>query len=175
LTTFSKASINTIADQTKLNPMLFRLRRATDGDADAIAEVFFASFRLLTFLPMLHTIEGYRRFVANVMLKECAVTVVEDDTGIIAFLALQGEEVRQLYTRPARIGRGAGTQLIEAAKSSDVAALELWCFQANTRARRFYEARGFRAIRFTDGTQNEERTPDVRYRWERVPRPVESD
>jgi GNAT superfamily N-acetyltransferase len=73
--------------------------------------------------------------------------------------------VRQLYTRPDRIGRGAGTRLIEAAKSSDVAALELWCFQANARARRFYEARGFHAIRFTDGAGNEERTPDVRYRW----------
>ena len=147
--------------------MPFELRQATSGDAEAIAELYCASFRLLTFLPMLHTIEGYRRFVAGVMLKECAVTVVEDDTGIISFLALQGEEVRQLYTRPDRIGRGAGTQLIEAAKSSGVAALELWCFQANTRARRFYEARGFRAIRFTDGALNEERTPDVRYRWAR--------
>ena len=116
---------------------------------------------------MLHTIEGYRRFVASVMLKECAVTVVEDETCIISFLAQQGEEVRQLYTRPDRIGRGAGTRLIEAAKSSGVVALEPWCFQANARARRFYEARGFHTIRFTDGAGNEERTPDVRYRWER--------
>jgi GNAT superfamily N-acetyltransferase len=128
--------------------MPVRLRHATDQDADAIAELFFASYRLLTFLPMLHSIEGYRRFVAGV-------------------LALQGEEIRQLYTRPDRIGRGAGTELIEAVKASGVAALELWCFQANARARRFYEARGFRAIRFTDGADNEERVPDVRYRWDR--------
>jgi GNAT superfamily N-acetyltransferase len=148
--------------------MRFKLRGATDEDALAIAEVYFASFRLLTFLPMLHTAEGYRRFIANVILKECAVTVVEDDTGIISFLALRGEEVRLLYTRPDRIGLAAGTQLIEAAKSSGVEALELWCFQANARARRFYEARDFHAIRFTDGAENEERTPDVRYRWERA-------
>jgi GNAT superfamily N-acetyltransferase len=147
--------------------MRFRLRHAKDEDANAIAELFSASYRLLTFLPLLHTIEEIRGFVAGVMLRECAVTVVEDDTGVVAFLAQQGEEVRQLYTRPDRIGRGAGTQLIEAAKSSGVAALELWCFQANARARRFYEARGFRAIRFTDGAGNEERTPDVRYRWQR--------
>ena len=147
--------------------MPFELRQATSGDAEAIAELYCASFRLLTFLPMLHTIEGYRRFVAGVMLKQCAVTVAEDYTGITSFLARQGEEVRQLYTRPDRIGRGAGTQLIEAAKSSGVSALELWCFQANTRARRFYEARGFRAVRYTDGALNEERTPDVRYRWAR--------
>jgi hypothetical protein len=56
---------------------------------------------------------------------------------------------------------------MKAAKESGVKALELWCFQANARARRFYEARGFRPIRFTDGDGNEEKTPDVRYRWER--------
>jgi GNAT superfamily N-acetyltransferase len=115
--------------------MPFRLRCATEQDADAIAEVYFASFRLLTFLPMLHTLESYRWYVANVMLKECAVTVAEDDTGIVSFLGLKGEEFGQFYTRPDRIGRGAGTQLIEAAKSSGVAALELGCFQANARAR----------------------------------------
>jgi putative acetyltransferase len=146
--------------------MLFRLRRATDEDAEAIAELYHASFRLLSFLPMLHTTEEYRSFVANVMMKECAVTVAKDDTGVVSFLALRDEEVRLLYTRPDRIGRGAGTQLIEAAKESGVDALELWCFQANTRARRFYEARGFRAIRFTDGADNEEKAPDVRYRWQ---------
>src|SRR6266545_4588985 len=141
------------------HPTPFRLRPATDADAAAIAEVNFASYRLLTFLPMLHSAEGYRRFIASVILKECAVTVAEDDTGIVAFLALWGDEVRLLYTRPDRIGRGAGTQLVEAAKQSGVAFLELWCFQANARARRFYEARGFRAVRFTDGADNEERMP----------------
>ena len=146
--------------------MPFRLRHATDRDADAIAEPFFASHRLLTFLPMLHPIERYRRFVASVLLKECVVTVIEDDTGIISFHALQSEEVRQFYTRLDRIGRGAGTQLIEAVKSSGVAALELWCFQANARARRFYKARGLRAIGFPDGADNEEWVPDVRYRWD---------
>jgi indole-3-acetate monooxygenase len=51
-------------------------------------------------------------------------------------------------------------------KASGIGALELWCFQANERTLRFYEGRGFRAIRFTDGADNEERMPDVRYRWE---------
>jgi GNAT superfamily N-acetyltransferase len=146
--------------------MHFTLRRATACDADAIANVYSASFRLLTFLPMLHTIEEYRWFIANVILNECEVTVAEDESGIVAFLARQGEEVRLLYTRPDRIGMGTGTQLIDAAKASGIGALELWCFQANERARRFYEARGFHAIRFTDGAQNEEQMPDIKYRWE---------
>jgi putative acetyltransferase len=146
--------------------MGFKLRRATACDADPIASVYWASFRLLTFLPMLHTAEENRWFIANVILNECEVTTAEDESGIVAFLALRGEEVRLLYTRPDRIGMGAGTQLVNAAKASGISALELWCFQANERARRFYEARGFRAIRFTDGAENEEQIPDIRYRWE---------
>jgi len=148
--------------------MPLELRQATVADADAIAAVFLASYRLLTFLPMLHTPAEYRSFVANVILKDCEVIVTEDASGIVSFLARQGEEVRLLYTRPDYIGRAAGTQLIEVAKRSGVKALELWCFQANLRARRFYEARGFHAVRFTNGADNEEKTPDVRYRWERA-------
>jgi GNAT superfamily N-acetyltransferase len=144
----------------------FTYRRATADDIDAVAEVFSASFRLLTFLPMLHTVAEDRSFIANVIFRNCEVIVAEDDSSIVSFLARQGEEVRLLYTRPDRIGRGAGTLLIEAAQKSGVNALELWCFQANARARRFYEARGFRAVGFTDWMQNEEKTPDIRYRWE---------
>jgi putative acetyltransferase len=146
--------------------MRFTLRRAASSDADEIANVYYASFRLLTFLPMLHTLEEYRWFVSNVTMKECEVTVAEDESGIVAFLARREEGVRLLYTRPDRIGMGAGTQLIDAAKASNVDALELWCFEANERARRFYEARGFHSIRFTDGADNEEQMPDIRYRWE---------
>ena len=144
----------------------FRLRPAVPDDADEIAAVFTASFRLLDFLPLLHTPDEDRWFIANVILRHCAVTVAEDASGIVGFLARSGGEVRLLHIRPDRIGCGAGTQLIEAVKASGTEALELWCFQQNARARRFYEARGFRAIRFTDGADNEERTPDIRYRWD---------
>src|SRR5262245_39629194 len=146
----------------------FHCRKATIEDADAIAAVFSTSYRLLTFLPTVRTDEERRRFIENVILKTCEVIVAEDETGIVSFLALNGQVVRLFYTRPDRIGRGAGSLLLEAAKNSGVEALELWCFQANDRARRFYEARGFRAIGFTDGADNEEKTPDVRYRWQRT-------
>jgi len=146
----------------------FRCRQATFDDAGGVATVFSLSSRLLTFLPMLHTVEEDRRFIENVILKECEVIVAEGDPGIVSFLALNGEEIRLLYSHPDFIGSGAGSLLLDAVKKSSVVALELWCFQANARARRFYEDRGFRAVRFTDGRDNEEKVPDVRYRWERA-------
>ena len=148
--------------------MRFRCRRATLDDAGGIAAVFSSSLRLLTFLPVLHTVEEDRRFIEDVILKECEVIVAERDAGIVSFLARNGEEIRLLYSHPDFIGSGAGSLLLDAVKKSSVVALELWCFQANARARRFYEERGFRAVRFTDGRDNEEKVPDVRYRWERA-------
>ena len=41
--------------------------------------------------------------------------------------------------------------------------LRLYTFQSNEGARRFYERHGFAAVAFGDGSDNEEREPDVRY------------
>ena len=97
-------------------------------DAGRVAAVFSSSLRLLTFLPVLHTVEEDRRFIENVILKECEVIVAEGDAGIVSFLARHGEEIRLLYTHPDFIGSGAGRLLLDAVKKSDVAVLELWCF-----------------------------------------------
>jgi len=67
--------------------MRFTLRRATACDAKAVANVFSASFRLLTFLPILHTVEEDRRYIQNAIVNECEVTVAEDESGIVSFLA----------------------------------------------------------------------------------------
>jgi ribosomal protein S18 acetylase RimI-like enzyme len=39
----------------------------------------------------------------------------------------------------------------------------LYTFQQNTGAPRFYERFGFKAVQFTDRSENEERCPDVLY------------
>lgn len=146
-----------------------RIRRATTADADAIAAVFSPSRRLLKFLPELHTIEEDRWFIEHVILKECEVTVIHSRDRIGAFLARDGSEIRLLHTHPALIGHGAGSLLLLHAKAHGPGTLELWCFQANDKARRFYERHGFTPVAFTNGERNEVKTPDVRYRWVRLP------
>jgi hypothetical protein len=47
----------------------------------------------------------------------------------------------------------------------------LWVFLQNVPARRFYERHGLRLVEETDGSRNEERTPDALYEW-RANRPV---
>ena len=55
------------------------------------------------------------------------------------------------------------SSLAEAVAES-ILTVDLWTFQRNAGARRFYERNGFVAMEFTDGASNEEREPDVRYR-----------
>jgi GNAT superfamily N-acetyltransferase len=94
--------------------------------------------------------------------REVWVAVVDDE--VVALLVLEGDWVDQLYVHPDWTGRGLGTRLLEVAKAERPAGLELWAFQSNIGARRFYERHGFTAVAMTDG-DNEEGAPDVRYRW----------
>ncbi len=145
----------------------YRIRRAGPADADRIAALFSASFRLLTFLPMRHTLQEDRAFIGDEVMPHADVYVAEDEGGIASFITLRGEFVRLLHTRPDRLSTGAGSQLVNYVQSIR-GALELWCFQANHVARRLYERHGFRPVEFTAGLDNEEQMPDVRYRWERA-------
>ena len=61
-------------------------------------------------------------------------------------------------------GPGLGTRLLDRAKAERPDGLDLWTFQANTGARRFYERHGFVEVARTDG-DNEEGAPDVRLAW----------
>ena len=45
--------------------------------------------------------------------------------------------------------------------------LRLYTFQSNVNARAFYEKHGFVIEELTDGERNEERMPDITYKWVR--------
>jgi NTE family protein len=143
------------------------LRRATPADAPALAELFAASRReAMPWLPVLHTPEETAAFLSGVVSGP-GETWLADDRGLPAgFIAFGGGEIGHLYVRPGRQGRGLGSALLALATSRGEP-LELWAFARNGRARAFYEAHGFRLVRETDGSENEERTPAARYR--RVP------
>jgi GNAT superfamily N-acetyltransferase len=142
------------------------IRRATDADATAIAEIHLQSRRVaMPWLAVAHTDEETHAWVAHVMLKHDEVWVAEADGVVVGYAALAPGWLEHLYIRPGRQGEGIGRRLLELAKERQPAELQLWAFAKNTKARRFYEAAGFALIEETDGAGNEEREPDARYRW----------
>ncbi len=84
-------------------------------------------------------------------------------------MALSDTMIEQLYLAPAWIGHGMGRRFVDLAKGRRPDGLDLYCFQANTLARGFYEAQAFEAVAFGDGSGNEEHQPDVRYAWRPAP------
>jgi ribosomal protein S18 acetylase RimI-like enzyme len=128
--------------------------------------VFIPSFGSLAFLPRLHTDDEHRAFIANVVLRRQDVVVAEDGGGIVGFVAMaHGNFVEHLYVHPARHDQGIGSALLEEAKRRMPGGFRLWVFQENRRARQFYERHGFAVVELTDGSGNEEKTPDALYEW----------
>ncbi len=89
-----------------------------------------------------------------------------EEDRLLGHVALLPGWIDHLYVEPARHGEGIGSALVRLAQREQDD-LQLHTFQANTRARALYERHGFVAEAFTDGSRNEERMPDVRYRWRR--------
>jgi GNAT superfamily N-acetyltransferase len=141
------------------------LRRAVAADAEAVAAIHIAAFRATYRFPLAHSDDDVRAWVAEHLLPETETWVAEHEGAVVAFCSLRDGWLDQLYVAPGHTGRGIGSRLLGLAKEREPAGLQLWTFQVNDGARRFYERHGFRAVEMTDGSGNEERQPDVRYAW----------
>ncbi|MER7076817.1 Ribosomal protein S18 acetylase RimI [Saccharopolyspora kobensis] len=142
------------------------LRPAAGSDATGMAEVWLRSFAAaLPTVRRAHTDDEVRSWFAHVVVPNSECWVAEESGALLGLLVLDGPELDQLYLDPPHRGRGLGDQLVDLAKRRRPDGLELWTFQVNEPARRFYERHGFTAVEHTDGHRNEEREPDVRYVW----------
>lgn len=84
-------------------------------------------------------IEAERKNICDLYLPRLTTTVFEADGQIAAFICLRGREVSALFVHPKAQGQGLGTRLLQA----QTPPLTLEVFEANTKAREFYAARGF--------------------------------
>ncbi|MHB8466790.1 MAG: GNAT family N-acetyltransferase [Acidimicrobiales bacterium] len=142
------------------------LRRASKREAGIVADLWLRSRRasIPANPPPIHPDDDVRRYFREEVFATQDVWVATEHERIVAMMAMSPGWIEHLHVEPGLTGRGVGGQLIGIAKREAVGDLELWTFQANAGARRFYERHGFRAVAFTEG-DNEERAPDVRYRW----------
>jgi len=143
------------------------LRQLALIDMGAAAQVHRLAFdHAMPWLVGLHTPGEDSWFYRERIFPTCRVWGRFDGDELSGIIAFRDGWVEQLYVLPGAQGRGAGTELLDVAKGAHER-LELWTFQRNLRARRFYEARGFTLVEQTDGARNEEREPDARYLWTR--------
>ncbi|UQD69267.1 GNAT family N-acetyltransferase [Bradyrhizobium japonicum] len=143
------------------------LRQLALTDMGAAAQVHRIAFdQAMPWLLGLHTPAEDRWFYRERVFPTCRVWGRFNDDELTGIIAFQYGWIEQLYVLPAAQGRGIGTELLDVAKAA-CDRLELWTFQRNMPARRFYEARGFTLVEQTDGARNEEREPDARYVWTR--------
>jgi pimeloyl-ACP methyl ester carboxylesterase/ribosomal protein S18 acetylase RimI-like enzyme len=155
------------------------LRRAEARDAAAVAEVYLGAFGAVYDFPLVHTADEVRTWIREVVVARAETWVVEQaplrdltevaagraEGEIVGFMSLGDADLDQLYVRPGSWGRGHGGRLLALAMTRRPGGLELYTFQVNARARSFYERHGFAIVDLDDGRRNEERQPDVRYRW----------
>ncbi|HJQ57352.1 MAG TPA: GNAT family N-acetyltransferase [Vineibacter sp.] len=144
----------------------FALRDVAPTDADAIATLFLAARRTaMPWLAVVHTDQETRRWVGDVLLRDGAVRVADIAGAAVGFAAVKDGWLDHLYVAPDHQGIGVGSRLLDDAKRIAGAALQLYVFQRNRRARDFYLRHGFVEVAFGDGSGNEEREPDLVMRW----------
>jgi putative acetyltransferase len=141
--------------------------RLTLAHMDAASIVHRRAFDdRLPWLAGIHTPEEDRRYFRERVFQACEVWGDLGDGSLRGIIAFRSGWIDQLYVLPKFQGQGIGTELLGIAQSA-FPRLQLWTFQRNLPARRFYERRQFVLVKETDGSENEENEPDALYLWSR--------
>lgn len=140
------------------------LRPAGPDDAAALAEVHLASRGAAPMPPGVHPDAEVRAWLAA-RLGHDEVWVAEADDTVLAYLRMTETWLDDLYVLPSWTGQGIGSALLELAKALRPEGFSLWVFEMNAPARAFYRSHGLVEREHTDGSDNEERTPDLRMSW----------
>jgi GNAT superfamily N-acetyltransferase len=134
------------------------------SDAAACAHVYVRSKAFaLAEVPEPHTEAEIIAWIADRAIPEMQVWVADLDGVVVGQIMLAPGWLHHLYVDPSWMGRGLGDEFMALARQRLPEGMQLWAFQSNGGARRFYERHGFAAVEFTDGQGNDERWPDVRY------------
>jgi GNAT superfamily N-acetyltransferase len=149
---------------------VIELRRARADEATVVGELYWRArdAAVPAIPPSVHPHDDVLVHFTTVVVPQRDTWVAVVDDQVVGFVALAPGWIDHLYVEPILTGQGIGSDLLQHAKLEQPGGLDLWAFQSNTGARRFYERHGFVAVAFTDG-DNEEGAPDVRYHWSGAP------
>jgi chorismate mutase/GNAT superfamily N-acetyltransferase len=100
------------------------------------------------------------------LMEHAETWVAEVDGRVVGFALVDGAWLDHLYVLPEHAGQGIGANLLDLVKTLRPDGFALWVFESNEPARRFYRRWGLVELERTDGSGNEEKTPDIRMAWE---------
>ena len=144
------------------------VRLATPEDAEALADLYSDARRAAVpqMPPAMHTDEEHRGYYARQLAQpDVMVWVAECGGERLGFAMCTPTFLDGLYVRPDLAGQGVGSLLLDVVEATHPDGYELWVFESNSGARRFYERRGLVEVERTDGAGNEEKAPDIRMSW----------
>lgn len=140
------------------------IRPAKLFDASKIGAILSEFVEETDWLPKLHSKAQDIQHCAT-MIGNGWVTVF-DENGVQGFIARRENEILSLYVAQEWRSSGVGSALIRVAQK-EAQSLDLWTFQQNHPARKFYHAMGFKEAQLTYGANNDEGLPDLQLHWER--------
>ncbi|HMS54960.1 MAG TPA: GNAT family N-acetyltransferase [Fimbriimonadaceae bacterium] len=136
-----------------------------------VAEVarFYHDIRMDT-VPLIHSENEVAEWISATLLPRNSSFVGELIGAVIGWVDVTPMTLDHLYLRRGLTGQGFGRLLLDFAKQRSPEGLELYTFQVNSGAFRFYEREGFVETKRGDGSGNEEGEPDIKLVWKQ-PRP----
>lgn len=146
------------------------LRPAQVNESARVAEIFLASRKTdVPFAPLRHSDAEVRAWIHDVLIPNGTTYVCCDEEKAVGLISLSVRDglgwIDHLYIHPESTGKGYGTFMLSFAKEKLNGPIRLYTFQQNKSALRFYQRQGFRALAFSDGSENEEQCPDVLLEW----------
>jgi GNAT superfamily N-acetyltransferase len=140
------------------------IRDATPDDARALARIHMDSrASAMPWLAITHSDAETEGWMATEVIPHQRIRVATLNGLPVGFCAYANGWMEQLYILPAHQNAGIGSRLFNDICTVASGRFQFWVFQRNTAARRFYERRGGRLLKWTDGKDNQEREPDALY------------
>jgi len=150
-----------------LSPIELVIREYEPQDFDSVTILWRISREKS--VPEFQMMKGHffyedQNYFQDHILKENQLWVVQVNSHPVAFMAMNGDFIDQLYIHPDYWRRGIGQRLIEFARERSPEHLWLYTLQVNVNARAFYEKNGFVAEKFGVSPPPDSE-PDVEYHW----------
>ena len=141
------------------------VRPVRTQDIAACAKIVNAWIDETDWMPRIHTPEDVLKHYKTVVYHNAKILVVASSDSVMGFIALgRDHSATALYVDERYRNQGIGHLLVEKAKSEFPDFIQLWTFQQNISAQRFYIREGFQIIHKTDG-DNDEALPDYLLEW----------